>query len=198
MHPYATDSAERTQIPLILSIFSVLSAYMLPQALGSVNISVPWWFDAPSVVGFYGLYITAFDRWLWRWSLLRRIGLTKLPDLSGIWQGDIASSYDGHQFRHEAKVSIHQTWSRVIISFRTDFSSSCSVTATVLIGEPNDIKLSYEYQNEPNPGAIDTMHAHRGTVRLSYSQTQNTSFLSGYYYTGRDRSSHGTLCLTRR
>ena len=43
--------------------------------LQTVETSTPWWIDAPSVIGFYGLLYWASDERLWKLGILRKIGL---------------------------------------------------------------------------------------------------------------------------
>ncbi len=62
MHPYATDSNERKTITFGLALLSVGAAWILSRVLASTSLSVPWWFDAPSTMGFFGLFYTFFDR----------------------------------------------------------------------------------------------------------------------------------------
>jgi hypothetical protein len=54
--------------------------------------------------------------------------------------------------------------------------------------------LIYDYLNEPNSDAVDTMHMHRGTARLVLTETDK---LEGDYYTGRDRKNTGAMKLRR-
>ncbi len=54
--------------------------------------------------------------------------------------------------------------------------------------------LIYEYVSEPNPGAVETLHIHYGTARV----TLNDDNLEGEYYTGRGRLNIGTIRLHRK
>lgn len=191
MHPYSTDSNEKNSVPLLLVIASVLSAWFLNRVLEVLQFTVPWWIGAPSVVGFYGMFYTIFDKYLWRLLVLRKIGLVKLPDLNGSWEGYIASSFDAHATKHDATIEIRQSWARISISLRTRISKSHSLTATILTENQNAVIISYEYQNEPMPRAENTMHTHRGTARLTL-EPENQA-IEGEYYTGRDRQNFGIL-----
>ena len=91
MHAYATDSNERRSVPLFLAIASVLSALATNRLQVAAHFDFPWWVDAPSVVGFYAVFWTLFEGFLWRIPILRRIGVVKVPDLRGKWEGSIAS-----------------------------------------------------------------------------------------------------------
>lgn len=193
MHPYATDSSERKYVPLLIAVVSVFLAWLLNRILNALHVTIPWWIDAPSVMGFYGLLYPLFNRRFWRVPILRKIGLVKVPDLTGTWKGYAASSFDEHSAKHDATITIRQNWSGISIMFETEYSRSHSLTAAILTESPTDTVFSYEYLNEPKPHARGTMHAHRGTTRL----TLKGESLEGEYYTGRDRQNYGSLSLRR-
>jgi len=195
MYPYTTDSNERKLVLFLLVIISLLLAWFLNRILEVLQCTLPWWIDAPSVVGFCGIFYTIFDKYLWRISILRRIGLVKVPNLHGIWKGYIASSFDAHAAKHDATIEIHQSWTRISINLRTQISKSRSLTAAILTENQDAILISYEYLNEPMPNAKITMHTHRGTARLTLTLDSQT--LEGEYYTGRDRQNFGVLRFRR-
>jgi len=192
MHPYATDSPERRQIPLALAVVSVVLAL----ALSRLPWRAPWWLDAPSVAAFYGFLYVWFDRHLWRAKWLRRIGLVSVPDLNGEWRGVILTSHDEDGRDHDVTVEIKQIWTRLCILLRADRSRSRSLVAAIHMDEPEGPALVYEYRNEPASGAVDSMHIHYGTARLTLDTTDDS--LSGDYYTGRDRQTHGVIRLERK
>lgn len=197
MHPYVTDSNERRLVPLLLAALSVLASWGLYKTLEAVQISPPWWFDMPSLMGFYGLFYTVFDKWLWRVPITRRIGLVKVPDLTGKWEGHITSSFDEHQSQCEASIQILQTWTRIRINLEAEHSRSCSQTAAVITEVPHCAIISYEYLNEPKAPATTTMHTHRGTARHTLCVVDDSEVFDGEYYTGRDRGTFGTLHFKR-
>ncbi|WP_422393876.1 hypothetical protein [Phormidium tenue] len=53
MHTYATDSKDRESTPLWLSALAVATTLSLNSLLKVLNLQVPWWIDALSVMGFY-------------------------------------------------------------------------------------------------------------------------------------------------
>jgi len=195
MHPYATDSSERRFVPVFLASLSILAALLLDRGLRTMQFTFPWWLDAPAVMGFYGLFYAIFDRFLWRMRIVRKIGLVKLPDLNGTWKGYVVSSFNQHGTKYNANIEIHQSWTRIGIILKTETSNSQSQIATILTENPNSTVLSYEYRNEPKPNAITTMHAHRGTARLTLKR--ESQVFEGEYYTGRDRQHFGTLFFER-
>lgn len=191
MHPYATDLPERRRVPIVIMALSVAAAWILGFLLAHLDISVPWWLDTPSVVAFYGLFFSVFDRWLWRHPVVRRMKLSVVPDLNGRWHGEIRSSFEEHAIPHDIDVMITQSWTRMAVSGSTSQSTSKSVSASLTADAGGDSILSYEYQNEPRVDAIPTMHAHRGMCRLSFESGR----LTGDYYSGRDRQETGSMEL---
>jgi len=195
MHAYTTDSTERKFVPLYIAGASVLAAWVLNRVLGAMQFALPWWIDAPSVIGFYGLLYAIFDKYLWRWRIFRTIGVVKVPDLNGTWNGYVASSFDKHATKYDAILRIVQNCTRISVILETDYSKSSSLIAAIVTEDPGTV-LSYEYLNEPIPNAKHTMHTHRGTARLTMQS--NGKALEGEYYTGRDRQNFGILRFERR
>jgi SMODS-associating 2TM, beta-strand rich effector domain len=145
--------------------------------------------DAPSVAGFYGIFYTLFDKWLWRMQPLRKA--LGAYNLNGDYTGVLTSSFDKHATKHTASLSITQTWSEINIVLTTTESRSHSLTASLLTEMG---WLSYEYLNEPKPGTSETMHCHRGSARFSLDAVH---VLEGEYYGGRDRQNCGLLHFER-
>lgn len=195
MHPYTTDSSERRTVPLYIVGLSILCAWLLSKVLSYFQLTVPWWVDAPSVVGFYGVIYGIFDRWLWRCQPFKKIGLVKVPDMNGQWRGYISSSFDDYAVRQDVVVEIRQSWTRISVKLEAELSRSHSLIGSILTDQPDGIVLTYEYLNEPKPNARPTMHAHRGTARLIVEN--DVKVLKGEYYTGRDRQNYGVLYLKR-
>lgn len=196
VHPYATDSYERRGLPLYMVGIAILLAWALNLGTKATGVSFPWWIDAPSVAGFYGLIYVAFDKLVWKLPAVRTVGLVKVPDLNGTWTGTINPSGGQHAFEHPVSMEIAQTWRDLCVRLRTDNSGSRSLIGALIIEEAGEAVLNYEYINEPTAHAVDSMHMHRGTARLRL--TGDGELLEGEYYTGRDRKSHGTLRVSRQ
>jgi len=194
MHAYITDSRERRDIPLLLAAVAIGLSVGLSSLLDSLKVSVPAWIDVSSVPLLYGIFYTLFDRYCWRWRVFREAEFVKVPFLGGIWRGEALSSFDNFRTRHEVEIQIEQCWTAMRISFQGELSRSHSVLAAVFVDASEGVVLNYEYQNEPLPGAREAMQIHHGTSRLRIiSETE----MDGYYYTGRGRSNHGSIRLTR-
>ncbi len=189
MHTYSIDTQERKNILLILAIASIVFSWGFYKIIGYYQISLPWWAESPSVLFFYGLLFVVFDKWLWRY--FRRINFIKTPNLNGVWNGNLKSSFDNHSAEVKATLKIFQTWTRIKILLSTDQSSSHSESASIVIDAPEGKYLSYQYINDPKTNTIETMSIHRGTVRLIFDEKKKS--LEGEYYSGRGRQNFGSL-----
>lgn len=194
MRPYATDSPERRKVIECLVVLSLPIAYLLHSGISLLKVQL-WWLEAPSVLGIFGLLYECFERWVWRWALLRRVGIVKVPDLNGEWRVEGSTSFNSGQ-RCEGTATIKQTWSKISVCLETAESTSHSISASILLEQPGRITPSYEYRNEPKPGAAETMHSHRGTAVLRLRGDGRE--LEGEYYSGRDRLNYGGLLFRRK
>ena len=177
MHPYATDSNERKNVIFILAVLSIGFGYLLHLFINLINFPWPWWLESPSFIGIFGLCYEIFDRRLWRVKWIRKLGVVKIPDLNGRWKAEGRSIKRDENY--SAEVKIKQTWTKMSIVMNTQFSSSYSITATVLVHQPGRFMLSYEYVNQPKANALPTMHSHRGTTIL---RIRNENLLEAEYY----------------
>jgi hypothetical protein len=194
MHPYVSNVDGRRSLYIVLAAGATVSAFLLREILQSVSVQPPWWIDAPSVLGFFGLYWTVFDHVVWRWRVARWVNWTDAPDLSGSWTATVDTTHEGAPFATQGRVKIRQTASRLSVSIRWDQSRSYSVSGIVQIGGGAEPELIYQYVNEPNPNALATMQIHRGTAWL---ELVSPTELVGEYYSGRGRRQVGKLSLVR-
>ena len=198
MHCYSTDSEERTQVTCALALVSgALSAAL---ASSSFVEHMPAWVHAPSALAIFGMTFAFFDQYAWRWAWLRKLGIIKVPDLCGEWKGRVRRTDEagGGSDRGEVEVPVTvrvaQTWHRISLVLTSAGSNSHSISASLLVSNPAEQTLSYEYLNEPKPDAPDTMQTHRGTAVVSIKPNGD---LEGQYYTGRGRVTHGSFKLSR-
>src|SRR5882724_7586384 len=195
MHGYSTDSDERRVVPLLLACLAIFLAWLSSKLLVVIHLSVPWWVDAPSIMAFYGALYALFDRYLWRNSLVSKLGLVRIPNLAGQWHGYLISSFDGHAKRHDLIINIFQRWTQITVFLTTATSMSRSSTAMIQVEDPEGVALIYQYQNQPLADAMRTMHMHYGTAMLRVS---NGGCLVGDYYAGRDRRTFGRIYCRRQ
>ena len=191
MHSYELDG--RGKVAITLAASSVLLVWLLDVMLGYLGIEPRWWLSLPSFGGIYATLHWLFDRYLWRWGVLDKIGLARVPNLNGRWTGEIQASYIADEKPLQVSVLIRQRWSKLVIRLDAARSRSHSVSATLRVSDLPYPTLDYMYVNEPSPNALETMHAHRGTAMLELRGGD----LKGEYYTGRDRREIGAIQLRR-
>src|SRR5579875_1084761 len=194
MHPYATDSQERRNVIFLLAVLSIGMTYLFYVCFSSFGLQFLWWAESPSVMGIFGLLYQLFEIYLWRYKIVRRVGIVKIPDLNGKWSVEGWTSF-GSGRRFSANARIKQTWTRMSVLLETVESISYSISASILIEQPGGITLSYEYRSEPRPNASGTMHAHRGTAVLRLKGDGGE--LEGEYYSGRDRLNYGIFLFKK-
>jgi len=194
MHTYSTDSEERRIILLILAVISIVLTWITYQRLNYYKIVLPWWSESPSILFFYGLFYTIFDKSIWK--LLGRVGLVKTPNLNGKWKGFLATSFNDNTSKIKATLEIFQTWSRMKIVLTTNQSVSRSEVSSIVTQNPEGQYLNYQYFNEPKPNAVQTMNIHHGTANLLFNEKNNS--LSGEYYSGRGRQNFGSLFFKKK
>jgi len=200
MHTYSTDSKYRVKIPAVIGVIS----YFLVQYIDQLRTFFPSYGVLEGWVPSFGIVISilfvVFNQWIWRASILRRLGIVKVPDLNGTWTGTgrtIRPDADDEE-EFDVEVMIKQRWRTISIELETDDSRSRSLGATILTGEGMTPTLTYQYLSEPKPTAPENMHTHRGTTTLDYREEDGEIKLVGDYYTGRGRRTFGHLNLVRQ
>lgn len=193
-HPYSTNSEERKHVPLYLAILAVVTSLILAAIFRKIDWIPPLWVDVSSVMFLYGIFYGVFKEYGWKWGWLRGLTRISTPILSGEWTGIVQSNFDGAVgAEHAVTVTIGQDWTDIVIRLVGPNSKSHSLSASMVVTEDECI-LIYDYLNEPNQNAAQTMHMHRGTARLILTGNDR---LEGDYYTGRDRNNIGIIRLRR-
>src|SRR5712692_3771802 len=160
MHGYSTDSVERRVVPLLLALLAIALAWVSSKSLAVIHLSIPWWVDAPSSMAFYGALYALFDKYLWRSSFVHKMGLARIPNLTGRWRVYLITSFDGHAKHHDLMINIFQSWTQIIVFLTTATSMSRSSAAVIQVDDPEGAALIYQYQNQPLADAMRTMHMH--------------------------------------
>ena len=191
MHSY--DVHGRQWVYIAIALLSVPPVWLVAFTLEYMRTDPEWWITPPSFGAFYSVFYWLFDRHVWRFKLLHRLGLVKIPDLNGRWAGSVDSSYGESGAMYPVSLSITQTWSKIAIRLDSDHSRSYSQIGAIRNLDLITPELAYIYSNDPKIHAADSMEAHRGTAILELSEPA----LTGLYYTGRGRREVGEIKVTR-
>jgi hypothetical protein len=196
-YPYATDSEERDKVGYALAVLAVGLAYLLYKVVDAFHYQMPWWMSLPTPMPIYLFLRGWFANRVWRWDLLRKFGIVKIPYLGGRYRGHLWTSHDEQAESHKCEFTITQTWTKIIIRGTFPESASYNGVTGITALEVDVPHLTYEYWNVPKSGAVETMHAHQGTVWFDVVKKNDKLHLNGEYYTGRGRINTGRIEITR-
>lgn len=198
MHEYTVIGHDRKKVYYSLAFLSGLLSPVIATWLSQVSnvTSIP--LIAPSGLAIFGLLFLVFDHWLWKWSLFYKIGIVKIPNLSGKWNGYIISSKQPQQ-KIAATITIYQTYSNIRIRLETQYARSLSLMAAFEMVDPICFNLNYEYLSEYRSPQGDIVR-HYGVTRLAL-KSDNNKFdgeQRGFYYTEKNRDAFGEVVLENK
>jgi len=218
MHPYTTTADDRVVIIRWLTVLGVAAGVGIAALPAAFGVSVPAYIFLPSpAVVFAGLFV-AYDNLLWRRRIFS-VRLSRTPDLSGRWEGDIVvrrqlgrtPREQGNQATdvgpfdlvtdadslptHPCVVTIRQTWTKMSVEFATAFSNSQSVIANVaLFGEQRGLR--YLYSVDSITGSDSDLERHDGFARLRPTDEDWTE-LSGDFFSDQHYQRYGEYVIQR-
>lgn len=140
------------------------------------------------------LLLLTYDRWIWRWPLIRRLSeITGQRVIHGTWRGTLRYQADGegNPGQHTIFMAVHQTYSTVCVEcfFPEKGSKSVSLAAAIEKGTHQyTVRYIYRQQapapdrdrNRPTEGACDLALVGRPVEEIS-----------GSYYA--ERGGRGTM-----
>jgi hypothetical protein len=200
MHEYVCPPASRVKVVFWIAIASVAVSIGVGAALKAVSFVPPEFAAPPAVATVFAILFAIYDRWVWR---LKPFGkrVSKIPDLRGDWHGtiDIREGDKSATGTYECQASIRQTWNRIAIEFKTDFSKSHSTLASLTTDGSAPAALRYEYDVSTISGAklpTDWGTRHYGVAHLNPAEPE-WSKLEGKYYNDDDYQRWGVYKLER-
>jgi hypothetical protein len=212
MHTYSTDNDLRPKvygglallaygITIVVELVTTALSTVLPFAAGFV---ISWGLA-------FAIVWNAHVRWFWKTWPARALGITRVPNLNGKWEGWIVTSYEGDidedalhpdndlgedGQKMKAWLDIDQTWRKINVHFETTQTPSDSNGATMLTEEGKWPSISYQYENPGSP-LVKGLDMHFGTASLEYRNEGDTETLEGLYYTGPGRENNGLMYFER-
>lgn len=212
MHTYSTDNDLRPKIYGGLALLAYGITILVDVITNELSTVLPF---AAGLVISWGLAFTAVwkihDRWFWKTRIAKALGITRVPNLNGKWEGWIITSYEGEipedalypdddpsedGQKLKAWLDIDQTWRKINVHFETTQTPSDSNGATMLTDEGKWPSISYQYENEGSP-LVEGLDMHFGTASLEYRDEGDTETLEGLYYTGPGRENNGLMYFER-
>ncbi len=198
MHPLSVDSRETRNIAFALAVSAIAITFLLHTLLAKFGVYPMAAAYVPSSFTIYGLLFLVFAHVFWKQWPLQSLRLIGAPDISGTWKGNLLSSHSALSKPHSITLTVHQTWTTILLTVESDRSISRSTMARFTAISPDELDLRWEYQAESkNPG--DLRFNHRGVTRLRLQTSGNRPLpnTSGDYYTQHGRDTNGTISLER-
>jgi hypothetical protein len=189
----------RSQVTAIVGVAGLALAVQLVLQRGLVPSSDWTAYISPAVSAvLVGLSI--FDRWAWRWPLVRVLGGSR-PDLRGIWKGTVVSSWVNPETNEplppiEAYLVVRQTFSTLSLRLHTAESWSESSTADVLRASDATCQVAWVHRNDPRMTVRHRSEIHYGAGCLRIVGQDNPTGLEGHYWT--DRGTKGEMHFSSR
>ena len=179
----------RNQVTAIIGIAGLALALQLVFQKG-VAPSSDWTGYVSPAVSAVLLSLWFFDRFAWRWPLVRRLGGSR-PNLGGIWKGTVVSPWVSPETNEvvppiEAYMVVRQTFSTLSLRLLTAESSSEAASADVLRASDGTCQVAWVYRNDPRMSVRHRSEIHYGAGRLRIVGKDNPTALEGHYWTDRD------------
>ena len=142
-----------------------------------------------------------YERWLWRWSFLHRIGLIRTPVVIGTWKGILESFWEDPTTgqRRDPKavyLTVEQTATTIRVRLLTNESASEQVAGMMSKTEAGHPALSYTYRNRPElrfrEGNVSPIHY--GSALLEVVGDPATALVGSYW--GDRQGSRGQMRFT--
>lgn len=196
MHEYSID-VDNKKIYFWLAILSFLVS-MLITIIVNYFINITHFIEVTvsiSSLSLFGIFYTLFDKYIWKWKWLTRIGIVTTPNLNGIWKGELYSSYFNFTKRQDASLIIEQNWSKIFIKGEFNQSTSSSDTTSLKVNSGGSVKLLYSYYNDKHPEYFQQNNSnHRGYANLEISD----NVIKGNYFNDpTNNPNHGKLHLKK-
>ena len=178
-------------VRFILYVGAIVCAILL--LLQGVKLDSEWLRAVNLTVGAVVGLVWVFDRYVWRWAVVRKIFPRRL--VRGTWQGELVSDWvDPKTRKGLSPISVYlvidQTYSEVTASLLTSESKSRSMIATLDDPARGQCLLSAIYMNTPELLRQDESRIHRGGLVLEVAGSPPNR-LEGSYWT--DRGTRGQM-----
>ena len=189
---YSLDKETRLRVYFVLAAISLAISYGISSIPFVANNR---WAYSPSVLVVFGLLVGSFNKFLWRLPIINR--LTEIPDLSGVWKGQLekADPPEASEPKLDITLSITQTWQKIDLVLESDETRSHSKVVRLNIENSRKVAVAFLYSVEPTKGNQEGKYS-EGYNKLMLSTEGSRSTLGGPYFASKLRRGH--LSVTKQ
>jgi len=141
-----------------------------------------------SVPGILLVMAVVFDRWAWRWPLVRRY-VAQVPDVRGTWKGTVVTTWqpeDGTSMEPiPAYLVVRQTFTGIWARLLSERSASKTVAAKLVAAADGVMTMAAVYRNTPRTRERATSPMHFGAFLVELHDDSVKAF-TGHYWTDRE------------
>jgi hypothetical protein len=193
--------SRRWQVLILVGLTAIL-------LLGIQGASEFWTGTRPSLLKLVslsamviGTVLVAIANFIWRWLWQQLPFLNRIffPDLNGIWEGTLKSTWIDPQTGQSpapipTKITIKQSILTISIKQKTAESTSWSnLVIPEAHPEADRYRLWYSYSNQPKREVSHRSEQHDGIAWLEISLDEKADDLEGQYFTSRRTSGDITV-----
>lgn len=197
LHEYSID-VDKKRVYFSLAGISILGSMLFTFLLNCFINVIPFIEFTVSLTAFtlFGILHNSYNKRMWKWRWLNKIGIENTPNLNGIWEGELHSSYYSFKKAQPATLIIEQSWTQICIKGEFNKSSSSSDTASLKINSGGGVKLLYSYYNDKAPEFYkEGTKNHRGYANLEITE----DVMKGNYFNDpTNNPNHGKLKLDKQ
>ncbi len=125
--------------------------------------------------------INIFNRYIWKFGIVRKIFSINIPYISGRWEGTLLSTYTQHNKKHKIVIEISQTLTKTTVWYYDENAITHSIIAdTVLDEEGGPPKVLCVYDNNPIVNKHSGLQRHIGVMELYVLSEENK--IKGIYF----------------
>lgn len=186
----------------------IIAGFMVAWALDAVSTYVgvggaPFWKWASLAVTIVVIALGTVLQWVWRplWRRFPKIGRKLFPDLNGVWEGHLVSTWKNPETGESpppiaTTITINQTLFTTSITLKTGESRSYSTRCLLeRMPDPGVARVWYSYDNQPHAEVLHRSARHEGVAWLEMDLNVPNK-LSGQYFT--HRKTNGDINVTRK
>ena len=138
---------------------------------------------------FFAIFYALFDNFVWK-----ILPVFNKQKINGVYHCEGKSYHeDGTSHDWDGIITIKQTWSKILVTLKTESSFSQSYMANIDVLDSGIIKLYYFYRNEPKDDKHD-LKKHEGTAIITFN---DASVCGSYYNNPSERHKYGSLNLNK-